>query len=85
MMRSSEDFTEHYYKNVRLSLLCLSNETLFGLSRPQLAPTRSESLLTAMRHVRNPRLACEVLYQQVTALTDEIRSKMVSKPNSKPQ
>ena len=48
----------------------------------QLAPTRTDSILTAMRHVRNPRIACELLYQQIKSLTAEIRTKMVSQPNS---
>ena len=49
----------------------------------QLAPTKTESLLTAMKYVKNPRKACEILYQQVKTLILEIKEKMVSQPKSK--
>ena len=46
----------------------------------QLCPTRTESLLTAMRNVGNPRRTCEALYLQIQSLTEEIREKMASQP-----
>lgn len=52
------------------------------LYMPQLAPTRTESLLTAMRYVQNPRKACEHLYQQLRVLTDEIRERVSADPHS---
>ena len=49
-------------------------------SSSQLAPTQTESLITAMRYTKNPAMACESLYQQIRALTREIREKMASQP-----
>lgn len=49
----------------------------------QLAPTRTESLVTAMKYVKNPRKACESLYLKVKDLNTEIRQKMASQPHCK--
>lgn len=49
----------------------------------QLAPTRTESLVTAMKYVKNPRKACESLYLKVKELNAEIRQKMASQPHCK--
>lgn len=57
-------------------------DTSCVLYMPQLAPTRAESLLTAMRYIQNPRKACEHLYQQLRVLTDEIRERVSADPHS---
>lgn len=49
---------------------------------PQLAPTQTDSLLTAMRYIQNPRKACEHLYQQLRVLVDEIRGQVSTDPHS---